>query len=244
MSESSSATRSQIPVWQTIVITLVTLIVFLFSQIVVLEHYTDSQLANYPDMERDALRSMLASGATAISWMTIVTSIVATSFLLLMVYLRGLSIKQYLGIQPFSKRDLINWQIVMLGFIAFTSFFAYVISHQPSEFMIKLWESTDNIVLLLIAVVIAAPIFEETLFRGFMFSGIQRSYLGTGVAIGFSAASWAVIHTQYQAFDLITIFFFGILLAMARIASQSLLLPITLHATFNFFGVLEMAIFN
>ena len=110
--------------------------------------------------------------------------------------------------------------------------------------MKRLWESCDNVVLLLIAVVIAAPIFEECLFRGFLFSGQQQSHLGTGAAIVFSAAAWAVIHTQYGTFDLITVFVFGIILAVARIASRSLLLPITLHGTFNFFAVLEMAIFN
>ena len=233
-----------IPLWQTILFTLLTLIVFIFAQTSVLQHYTDSQVDKFPDMERTQLLSMMASDATAVSLISIITSIIATAFIFLVIHLRGLPIKQYLALHSYSKRDLINWQLVMIGFIATTTLAAYLISHEASEFMQKLWESCDNIVLLLLAVVIAAPIFEECLFRGFLFTGLQQSHLGTGAAIVFSSAAWAVIHTQYGAFDLISIFLFGIILAMARIASKSLLLPITLHGTFNFFAVLEMAIFS
>ena len=233
-----------IPLWQTIVFTLLTLVVFLFAQTSALQHYTDSQIANFPEMERAELLKIMTTDATAVSLISIIGAIAATVFLLLIIHLRSLSIKQYLSLHWYTKRDLINWQLVMIGFIALTSFFAYVISHETSDFMKRLWESCDNVVLLMIAVVIAAPIFEECLFRGFLFSGLQQSHLGTGAAIVFSAAAWAVIHTQYGTFDLITVFVFGIILAVARIASRSLLLPITLHSTFNFFAVLEMAIFN
>ncbi|PWQ93939.1 CPBP family intramembrane glutamic endopeptidase [Leucothrix arctica] len=242
--DQNTAPAPSIPLWQTIVFTLLTLVVFLFAQTSALQHYTDSQMANFPEMERSALLKIMSSDATAVSLVSIIGAITATAFLLLIIHLRSLSIKQYLSLYSYTKRDLINWQLVMIAFIAITSLFAYVISHETSDFMKRLWESCDNVVLLLIAVVIAAPIFEECLFRGFLFSGLQQSHLGTGAAIVFSAAAWAVIHTQYGTFDLITVFVFGIILAVARIASHSLLLPITLHGTFNFFAVLEMAIFN
>lgn len=233
-----------IPVWQTIAFTLLTLVVFVFAQTSVLQHYTDSQLAKFPESSRTELLTIMATDATAVSWISIITSIVATAFLLLIIHLRNLPIKHYLALHPYTKRDLVNWQLVMIGFVLIISLMAYLISHETSDFMQKLWESCDNVLLLLIAVVIAVPIFEECLFRGFVFSGLQKSHLGTGAAIVFSSAAWAVIHTQYGAFDLISIFLLGIILAMARIASKSLLLPITLHGTFNFFAVLEMAIFS
>jgi membrane protease YdiL (CAAX protease family) len=242
--DQNNTPAPSIPLWQTIVFTLLALVVFLFAQTSALQHYTDSQVANFPEMDRTALLKLMSSDATAVSIVSIVGGIVATAFLLLIIHLRGLPIKQYLSVQAFSKRDLINWQLVMIGFIALTSLVAYLISHQTSDFMVRLWETCDNVILLLIAVAIVAPIFEECLFRGFLFSGLQQSHLGTGAAIVFSSAAWAVIHTQYGTFDLISVFAFGIILATARVASRSLLLPIALHGTFNFFAVLEMALFN
>jgi len=233
---------SGIPLWQTILFTFLTLIVFIFAQTSVLQYYAESQVANYPGMERSALLSMMTTQATAVSIISIISSFLATAFLLLVIHLRNLPIKLYLALHNYTKRDLINWQLVMIAFIVIITLIAFLISHETSEFMIKLWESCNNVVLLLIAVVIAAPIFEECLFRGFLFTGLQ-SHLGTGAAIVFSSTAWAMIHTQYGAFDLVTVFLFGIILVMARIASKSLLLPITMHATFNFLAILEMAIF-
>ena len=240
----NNTSASAIPLWQTLLFTLLTLIVFYFAQSVVLQHYISIQKTASPDAGVAALFEKVASDATAISLVSILSSIAASLFLLLIMHLRSLPIKLYLSLNTFSKRDFFNWLLVMFGLIAFMHLFAYAISHETSDFMQNLWDSADNVILLMIAVVIAAPIFEELLFRGFLFSGLQSSYLGTGVAIGFSSAAWAITHPQYGAFELITLFAFGILLAVSRVASRSILLPITLHAIFNLFAVLQMAIFH
>ena len=116
--DQNNTPAPSIPLWQTIVFTLLALVVFLFAQTSALQHYTDSQVANFPEMDRTALLKLMSSDATAVSIVSIVGGIVATAFLLLVIHLRGLPIKQYLSVQAFSKRDLINWQLVMIGFIA------------------------------------------------------------------------------------------------------------------------------
>jgi membrane protease YdiL (CAAX protease family) len=49
-----------------------------------------------------------------------------------------------------------------------------------------------------IAVVIFAPAFEEFLFRGFSFIGLQKSRLGSAGATILTALVWAVLHIQYN----------------------------------------------
>jgi hypothetical protein len=56
-----------------------------------------------------------------------------------------------------------------------------------------------------------------------------------------SAALWTIIHQQYGAFELISIFLLGILLAISRVASKSLYVPIILHMLNNLFAVVEIA---
>jgi membrane protease YdiL (CAAX protease family) len=77
--------------------------------------------------------------------------------------------------------------------------------------------------LLWFAIIVMAPLFEESLFRGFLIAGMQRSRIG---AILITAALWSLIHLQYEAFYLVYIFIGGILLGIARVKTGSLLLCI------------------
>jgi len=72
--------------------------------------------------------------------------------------------------------------------------------------------------LLWFAIIVMAPLFEESLFRGFLIAGMQRSRIG--------AILITLIHLQYEAFYLVYIFIGGILLGIARVKTGSLLLCI------------------
>jgi len=82
---------------------------------------------------------------------------------------------------------------------------------------------------LLLLAVLAAPLFEEYLFRGLLFRGMQRS-LGTWRAIAGSAALFAVVHPPISALPV-----FGLGLAAAAVFQWGglLLAPILAHATYN-----------
>jgi hypothetical protein len=82
---------------------------------------------------------------------------------------------------------------------------------------------------LLLLAVLAAPLFEEYLFRGLLFRGMQRS-LGTVRAVAASAALFAVVHPPISALPV-----FGLGLAAAAVFQRGglLLAPILAHATYN-----------
>ena len=99
------------------------------------------------------------------------------------------------------------------------------------EFMLS-----KPIVLGLIATVVIAPVVEEFIFRGFLYSQLSPTKLGPWGAIALSSLLWTVIHFQYEPKILLILFVFGLFLGYVRMAYQSLSLPIILHAINNIFA--------
>lgn len=90
--------------------------------------------------------------------------------------------------------------------------------------------------------VILAPIAEEALFRGAMFSAIVRRW-GIWPAIIFPSILWGLGHVQYEAAVIVGFCGAGILLAVIRWKSGSLYVPLALHAAYNLAVVLDARLF-
>lgn len=89
------------------------------------------------------------------------------------------------------------------------------------------------------AVIVATPIGEEALFRGFLFRGWLRGPNDAWAVIFVTAALWALIHLQYDWYVTGQVFAFGLMLGWMRWATGSTILTILLHAMINFEGMLE-----
>ena len=76
---------------------------------------------------------------------------------------------------------------------------------------------------------IAAPLFEEFIFRGLIFGGLRRSF-GVWPATLASAALFAIVH---PAFSIIPVFILGACAALVYERSRSLLAPMIVHAVYN-----------
>ena len=84
---------------------------------------------------------------------------------------------------------------------------------------------------ILFAGVILAPVCEEFLFRGFFYA-VGKRYLGP-LASGFACALlFAVFHLSVTAFA--GLFVLAVCLTLAYELTGSLLVPIGMHALFNF----------
>ncbi len=94
---------------------------------------------------------------------------------------------------------------------------------------------------LFVAVVVAAPIGEELLFRGFLFRGFA-SRLGPRPAIVATALAWAVLHVQYDWFGVVQILLIGLVFGYLRLRSSSVLLPMILHAAANLYASVQTVI--
>ena len=137
-----------------------------------------------------------------------------------------------LGSLSINKRDIFYGTLMLFAFIAFEEIYMWALDIEMPEGFITFMLS-DPIILGLISVIIVAPIAEEFLFRGFLFSQLKRTQLGGWGAVTVSSFLWTIIHFQYEALILLVLFIFGIFLGYIRIAYNSLSLPIILHAINN-----------
>ena len=77
--------------------------------------------------------------------------------------------------------------------------------------------------------VVAAPIFEEFIFRGLIFGGLRRS-LGFGAAAVASAAIFAIVHPPASV---VPVFGLGLCAAFVYERTRMLAGPMIVHATYN-----------
>lgn len=86
-----------------------------------------------------------------------------------------------------------------------------------------------------VAVVFAAPVIEEIIFRGFLLNaGIGYGPNGRRVAIAVTSLLFASAHYQYHSpFTFIIIFVMSVIFCLVRIKTNSLIAPIILHALYN-----------
>lgn len=78
--------------------------------------------------------------------------------------------------------------------------------------------------------IVAAPLVEETFFRGFVFSGLRRR-MGFRGAAGLSALIFALAHLEPVTF--LPIFAIGVALAWVYTVTDSLVAPMLVHAAYN-----------
>ena len=113
---------------------------------------------------------------------------------------------------------------------------------EPIQESVKvLQQSKDTVVVALMAVaaVVAAPVCEEIIFRGYLF-GVAKRYAGTGIAILCSGLIFAAAHGNLTALLPLTIV--GMALAAVYDFTKSIWAPIAVHFCFNGFTVVVQLI--
>jgi membrane protease YdiL (CAAX protease family) len=101
--------------------------------------------------------------------------------------------------------------------------------------------AAGTLALMWLAFVVAAPVGEEIMFRGFVFRGWAASPLGAPGTILLTALIFAVVHTQYDWFGVFQTFCMGALFGWLRWRSGSTTLTILLHMVINFIATLWTA---
>jgi membrane protease YdiL (CAAX protease family) len=86
-----------------------------------------------------------------------------------------------------------------------------------------------SLIAVLAVYLVAAPVFEEFVFRGLLFQGMRRS-MRPAFAIFASAAIFAVVHSPVAA---LPVFVLGVAAAFSFERSRWLLAPIVTHAVYN-----------
>ena len=150
--------------------------------------------------------------------------------------------RAYLGFAQLpSKKDFLNYTLILIGYLAFAYVASYVFNIEMPATMIEMYQSTDYMWVSLFAVVLCAPLFEETFFRGFLFKGWQDTRLGTVGTILLTSILFTLIHTgQYDWAVLSILFTFALILGIARFKTKSIYIPLYLHFINNLYSSIEI----
>ena len=140
-----------------------------------------------------------------------------------------------IGAIYFNPRAFYLSLFILAIFIALQEIYMLILDIEIPEGFIEFMLS-DPILLSLISVTIIAPIAEEFIFRGFLYSQLSRTKLGPWGSVSLISFFWTIIHFQYEIKILVVLFLFGLFLGYLRIAYKSLGLPIMVHAINNLFA--------
>jgi len=179
-----------------------------------------------------------------ISLSTFVTTVVCCGLIVGIVKLkRGSILREYLGIRAVPLKILMKWIGFLLGLVVLSDSIAVLLGRPIVPAFVSTAYATANPVWMIwVAVVIAAPLFEEAFFRGFLFKGLEASAIGPIGAVLVTASFWAAIHIQYDLYEVGTIFCLGLLIGAARVATASIVVPIALHSGASLVATIEAAI--
>ncbi len=115
--------------------------------------------------------------------------------------------------------------------------------NDPQE-IIRIFETATSpaqrIPIILLAIVLA-PLAEETVFRGYLYTALKR-YFGALPSLFFTSILFALVHLNVPA--LLPLFLLACILTIAYERSGSLLVPMTMHATFNAVNLLGVLFFT
>jgi hypothetical protein len=146
--------------------------------------------------------------------------------------------KEVLAMAPPSDGwRILPWALIPL-FVASGLWTAIVLYLQPEHFVsdtkpIQELIQSDALWLVLIVICFGAPLSEEFLFRGFLFSGLSKTWLGfTGTAV-LTSLLWTSLHAGYSIFGLVEVLAMGLYFSWLLVRTGSIWVPVFCHAANN-----------
>lgn len=156
---------------------------------------------------------------------------------------RGASFEDTLALRIASRSALVRWVLVAIAYAATCDAVTWLLGRPIVPPAVELaYRSADGKAALWIALVLAAPLFEEVFFRGFVITGLAPSRLGASGAVIVSSLVWAAIHSQYDLYGIATVFLLGLVLGAARVSTGSVLVPMAMHMVTNVIATAEAAL--
>jgi len=228
----------------TLVWTTIIAISFILIQIAVMILFIQFEYTDAAPAEIEGIMKEIQNNGLFLSIATIATFLGCSSIIMGIVKLKkGSNIQHYLGLNLVNRTATRYWFLIFIGLMLVSELLTFSLGKPlVPEFVTTLYSSTDSLFLLWIAIVIAAPIFEELFFRGFIITGLSSTFMGPIGAVVLSSVAWAAIHIQYDLYLITTIFVFGLVLGYVRLKTNSVLLTIGLHSFMNLASMIETSI--
>ena len=201
--------------------------------------------ASHRELDLGVYARSLSSNGFFIAITEIVSGLLCAPLTLLFARLRkNILVKDYIGFRKPSKREWAQWLLILAAFL-FLSDMVSLLLGKPivPPFMVDAYKTAFFLPALLFAIIVVAPIFEEILWRGFLFQGVRYSRLGPMGAIGITSFFWAIIHLQYDIYGIATVFVMGLLLGSVRLKTDSIYLVMVMHSLGSLVATVETAVY-
>jgi membrane protease YdiL (CAAX protease family) len=174
-----------------------------------------------------------AAGALA----TLLRAVLGIALLAMMVPPGCAGLTQYLGPALPKFRLVLKYSVVVVVLVGAQSTVRALLG-QPIVALTEIegYKTLASLGFLLpycVALAIGGPLYEEFLFRGFLFKGIAHSRMGNWAAVVITAAAWALIHTQFTKYQIVVTFFLGLYYGWVRLRTNSIWTPVFLHSLQN-----------
>ena len=221
--------------WPTIGLSCIIITVFLFVRVITTIATVVVVKFVKPQLDLMTFAKGLDSNGLFLSFVSFVVSPLVIGLSVLFVKIRkNITVKEYLLLNRVGWFQFLKWSLILLLFTACSDALTSVFGRPVvSDFMTKAYKTAYFPPLLWLAFIIMSPLYEEILFRGFMFKGIESSKLGPIGAVLITSLAWSMLHIQYDILIIGVIFAGGLLLGWARLKTNSIYVPIVMHALQN-----------
>lgn len=138
--------------------------------------------------------------------------------------------------------------LVWLGFVFGGFLLQLLVTFGSSAFPPKralpiqvVFESRNTAIFFMAVAVVLAPVVEETIFRGYIYPVVARSF-GVAASVIFTGAIFGLLHASQLGFawwQVALLVFVGIVFTWARAATRTVTASYLLHVSYNSFQVIE-----
>jgi membrane protease YdiL (CAAX protease family) len=150
---------------------------------------------------------------------------------------------QTLGFRRFSGRQLGLWLGVLAVYLVVQFLSERLLSIEPGAFLESI--SGSKSWGLAFIMVVLAPIVEEAIFRGYLFTAWRSSRLGLSGTLLVTSLLFSVVHLgQYHWVLMLYLFAFSLILGWAREKTGSIGIPTALHAANNLICAILVVFFG
>ena len=219
-------------------------IVFMIVQTVVIGIFTVIEATSNQRGDIHKIVEGLMNSGFVLSIGSFATTLMCVPIIFLIIWIKhGLTIREYLGFKIVAIKEILPWFAAITAILICYDLLNLTLGRPiVPEFMAIAYKTAKFQPLLWIAFIVMAPVSEEFFFRGFLFKGFQSTFLRPIGTVLLTSFLWAIIHMQYDYYDITFVFIIGIILGTARVKSKSVLTTVYLHGFMNLVAMIETAI--
>lgn len=179
-------------------------------------------------------------------WLSVaILPAVAVSLLVLALLVRlrrGPALASTLALLPAPWNAYLAWNGVLILLLGAMAALDLWFRRPVPEWVLAVFDTAGSPALLVLALGLVGPLFEEALFRGFLFRSWLPSRLGPAGTILATSLLWTAIHVQYAPYEMAQVFAAGLVLGAARARSGSLFVPFSMHALMNLAALAQLVL--